>query len=332
MKPKILENRLNLALLPTPFRKLENLSEEYGFELYVKEDDLTHFLASGNKIRKLEYLLKDAKEKRANVVFTCGGVQSNHCRATAVLSKRLGMKPVLFLRGTEPDIFNGNLLIDKLIGSDIVYVTPEEYENIDEIFQEYRRKYEEDGKKVYIVPEGGSNSLGALGYVNAVFELDEQMDLEKLDAICSALGSGGTVAGIVAGLHVLEKRCKVIGFNVTKTMNEKFLSKISKLLMQMKDYGMNIKPEDVNLEIIDDFSGPAYAVPTEEDLKLIKHVAEMESTILDPVYTAKALRGTIETFKGTGKKVLFIHTGGTFGLFAQAESMTRIVSNQGGDR
>jgi len=325
MKPKILENKLNLALLPTPLRKLEKLSEEYGFELYVKEDDLTHFLASGNKIRKLEYLFKDAKAKGADVVFTCGGVQSNHCRATAVLAKRLGMQPVLFLRGTEPDIFNGNLLIDKLIDSDIVYVTSEEYANIDRIFQEYKRKYEESGKRVYIIPEGGSNVLGAFGYLNAMFEINEQMNLNEFDAICSALGSGGTVTGIVAGVRLLGKKCKVIGFNVTKTDREKFLSKISKLLMEMKEYGIDVNTGYEKLEVIDDFSGPAYAVPTEEDLKLIKHVAETEIMILDPVYTSKALRGTIETFKNSGKKVLFIHTGGTFGLFAQAESMTEIV-------
>jgi len=327
MKPRILNQKLNLALLPTPIKKLEKLSEEYGFNLYIKEDDMTHFLASGNKIRKLEYLLKNAKDEGADITFTCGGVQSNHCRATAVLSKMLGMQPVLFLRGTEPDVFNGNLLVDKLIGSEIVYVTPEQYQNIDEIFQEYKEKYEAKGKKVYVIPEGGSNSIGALGYMNAVFEMNEQMDLDKIDAICCALGSGGTVAGLVAGLILLDEKCGVVGFNVTKTDREKFLDKVFYLLNGMKNFEIDLKVENAKVEVIDDFSGPAYAVPTEEDLKLIKHVAETETMILDPVYTSKALRGTIETFKNTGKKVLFIHTGGTFGLFAQAEGMTDVIKS-----
>jgi D-cysteine desulfhydrase len=320
-----LNEKLSLAILPTPIRKLENLSKEYGFDLYVKMDDLTHFLASGNKIRKLEYLLKDAKDKNSDIVFTCGGVQSNHCRATAVLSKSLGMQPVLFLRGSEPEIFNGNLLIDMLIGSEIVYVTPEQYKNIDEIFKEYSKKYESEGKKVYIIPEGGSNSLGALGYVNAVFELDKQVDLDQFDAVCCALGSGGTVAGLIAGLNLVDKPCRVIGFNVTKTDKDEFTEKIFKLLNGMSEFDVDLKLEKVRMEVIDDFSGPAYAVPTFEDLELIKHVAELETLILDPVYTSKALRGTIETFKNSGKKVIFIHTGGTFGLFAQAEKITQIM-------
>jgi len=231
----------------------------------------------------------------------------------------------LFLRGSEPEIFNGNLLIDKLIGSEIVYVTPEQYQNIDEIFKEYSKKYESEGKKVYIIPEGGSNSLGALGYVNAVFELDRQIDLDQFDAVCCALGSGGTVAGLVAGLNLLNKPCKVVGFNVTKSDRETFLNKISELLNGMKELGVDLKSEKIKVEVIDDFSGPSYAVPTPEDLELIKHVAELETLILDPVYTSKALRGTIETFKNSGKKIIFIHTGGTFGLFAQAEKITQIM-------
>ncbi|WP_461791140.1 D-cysteine desulfhydrase family protein [Pseudothermotoga sp.] len=334
--------KLSFARLPTPIEILPRLSRRYEREIFVKRDDLTEFISSGNKIRKLEFLLADAVRNRCDTVFTCGGEQSNHARATAHLCVKLGLKPVLFLRESQPEqnnnlsrrirsffasdeaewkyfkeAVNGNLLIDKLLGAEIVFVSQQQYAKIDEVFEEYKEKYESQGRKVYIIPEGGSNALGALGYVWAVAEMTNQIDLSQIDAIYCAVGSGGTYAGLLAGLRSLGYETPVIGINVTKREAKYFVEKVLKIVDELAEYGIrvNVKPEDI--KITDDFSGPAYAVPTEADVECIKITASTEGIVLDPVYTAKAFRGMLQTSR-RGQKVLFVHTGGTFGLFAQA--------------
>ncbi len=324
-----LGEKMNLANLPTPIRSLENVKKTWGFEEFLmKEDYLTGFLESGNKVRKLEYLFKDAFLNEANMVFTCGGVQSNHARATAVVARKLGIEPVLFLRVDEkPDLYKGNLLIDFLIDSKVHYISSKEYERIDEIFNLWKERYEREGYKVYLIPEGGSNEIGVFGYMNAVLEMNEQMDLSSVDAITCAVGSVGTLLGLVLGLKLVGGKIKVVGFNVTKRGSSYFHEKIERLMESMKrrwkDFNLKIESDDY--EIIDDFSGPAYAVPTDEDYEMILNIAKMESVILDQVYTSKAFRGTVETFKNRGLKVLFIHTGGTFGIFAVDEEITKVL-------
>lgn len=308
-------NKLNLAQKPTPIEFLKRASNEFGFEIWVKRDDLTEMVGSGNKVRKLEFLLADALSKKCDIVFTCGGIQSNHARATAYFAKKLGMFPVLFLRKSDEFVFNGNYFINKLLGAEIIEITAKEYEKIDILFEEKKREYEKNGRKVYIIPEGGSNSLGALGYYHAVFEMQRQIDLEEFDVIFSALGSGGTIAGLAAGLSLLRKKPHLIGVNVTKRLKEFFYERISSIIEDMKK--MKIHVEKLDYEIIDEFSGPDYAVPSKSDVEVIKTIAKLEGIVLDPVYTGKAFRGMIEVMKDSGKKVLFIHTGGLFGLFAQ---------------
>ncbi|PNS35945.1 1-aminocyclopropane-1-carboxylate deaminase/D-cysteine desulfhydrase [Mesotoga sp. B105.6.4] len=303
----------------TPVNRLEWIEEylELPFELFCKHDELTGFITSGNKIRKLEYLLKDALEKKADTVFTCGGIQSNHCRATALAARSLGMQPVLFLRGRPMEIPQGNVLLDTMVGSDIHYVTKEEYSKIDEIFATKKEEYEKKGSKVYLIPEGGSNALGARGYVDAVKELSGQINLDGVEAIFTAVGSAGTYAGLVAGLKSLGYNTRVIGVNVTKDPSSLFVEKTKQLIEGLKEYGIAVSLEGSEIEIVDDFSGPAYAVPSEEDMDLIKKLAKERAFFLDPVYTAKAFRGMLEISRGrfAGKRVLFIHTGGLFKLF-----------------
>ncbi len=336
--------KLTLAKLPTPIEYLSKLSHQYEKEIFIKRDDMTELISSGNKIRKLEFLLADALRKKCNVVFTCGGMQSNHARATAHLSIKLGLKPVLFLRQNDPmkaqkavknslkgfepvDAYeqniNGNLLIDKLLGAQLVSVTADQYENIDQIYEQYERDFQKKGLRVYKIPEGGSNAIGAMGYVHAAAEISSQVNLNEFDAIYCAVGSGGTYAGLIAGLRYMGYRTRVIGINVTKTASERFVEKILQIIKEMKSFGVDVHVEKEEIQIIDDFSGPAYAVPSESDLDCIKHVASSEGIILDPVYTAKAFRGMLESSK-KGQKVLFIHTGGLFGLFAQAHRFASI--------
>lgn len=307
--------RIDLAIKPTPVQFLRKVSAEYGFDLYIKRDDLTELLGSGNKIRKLEYLMGDALKQGATTIFTSGGLQSNHARATAYVSRKLGLKPVLFLRKGEK-VLNGNLLLDMLFGAEIVEVSSEEYENIDEIFLEYKKEKEKRGEKVYIIPEGGSNALGALGYFNMVMELKDQIDVESFEAIVCAVGSGGTIAGISAALSFLGYRVPVIGVNVTTKNADYFVEKVKKIVKDMGKLGVEAK--EPRFEIVDSFRGPAYAVPSDEDVNVIKEIATKEAIVLDPVYTSKAFRGTLEMFRSSGKRILFVHTGGIFGVFAQS--------------
>ncbi len=314
--------KISLARLPTPIDYLSRLSKQYSRDIFVKRDDLTEFVSSGNKIRKLEFLLADAIRNNCNIVFTCGGVQSNHARATAHLAIKLGLKPVLFLRqpssvGNEKEPANGNLLLDELLGATVVFVTAQQYVKIEEVYEEYKKDYETRGHKVYTIPEGGSNSLGALGYLWAVTEIASQMDLASIDAIYCAVGSGGTYAGLLAGLRYLGYKTPVIGINVTKTKAEKFVEKILHIIEGLSEFGIKVSVTSEEVAILDEYSGPEYAVPADADIDCIRIVASTEGIILDPVYTAKAFRGMLQNSRKF-QKLLFLHTGGTFGLFAQA--------------
>lgn len=310
--------RLKLANLPTPIEKLPTLSEKYNFNIYIKRDDLTASIASGNKIRKLEFLLYDALEKNSTTVFTCGGIQSNHARATACLSRRFGMRPVLFLRGEKPAKINGNLLIDSLLDSENIFVTREQYASIEKIYDEYEKELVKKGEKIYKIPEGGSNSLGTLGYLNCVLEMSSQINLKNIKAIFCAVGSAGTYAGLFAGLNLIgNKKMRLIGINVTKDKSDFFKEKTVRLMKEIKKYGYLINAEESRIEIYDDFQGPAYSVPSTEDISLINELALKTGLILDGTYTAKAFRGMLEISKNefAGENVLFIHTGGLFSIF-----------------
>ncbi|AEH50845.1 D-cysteine desulfhydrase family protein [Pseudothermotoga thermarum] len=312
--------KISLARLPTPIEYLARLSKQYGREIFVKRDDLTEFISSGNKIRKLEFLLADALKNGCNMVFTCGGIQSNHARATAHLAVKLGLKPVLFLRQpatVDKELINGNLLLDELLGATIIPVTTQQYAKIEEIYEEYKKDYESRGYKVYTIPEGGSNSLGALGYLFAVAEIATQIDLSTVDAIYCAVGSGGTYAGLIAGLRYLGYKTPVVGINVTKTKAERFVEKIEEIIAGMSQFGVDVKVSSEEIIILDEYSGPDYAVPSDADIDCIRIVASTEGIVLDPVYTAKAFRGMLQNSRRS-QRLLFIHTGGTFGIFAQA--------------
>lgn len=210
--------RLKLANLPTPIEKLERLSAEWGGpEIYVKRDDFTGIALSGNKIRKLEFVIADAMEKSADLLITCGGIQSNHARATAVAATRLGMKSYLVLRGEAGSVKDGNELLDLLVGARIKYITPEDYSTrVNEIMLELAEDLIKQGYRPYIIPEGASNDIGAFGYIAATEEIAEQIRRLKLeiDYVVCAVGSGGTYAGLLLGQRVFNQKYQVIGFNV----------------------------------------------------------------------------------------------------------------------
>ncbi|MCD6253413.1 MAG: D-cysteine desulfhydrase family protein [Thermotogae bacterium] len=310
--------RVNLARLPTPVEYNKRLSAHYGVEIFIKRDDLTEFVGSGNKIRKLEYLMGQALAVKATTVFTCGGVQSNHARATAYVAKRLGLHPVLFLRKTVGDVLQGNRLLDEILGAEVIEVSNEEYEHVEEVYAREKERREARGERVYTIPEGGTNELGIMGYARLIDELEGQMNLDEVTQIYCAVGSVGTALGIALGLSLKSYNIQVVGINVTKRSKEFFFDRARAILAKLKSSGFNVPGVLERLTILDEFSGPDYAVPSHEDLRIIKEAARVGALVLDPVYTAKAFRGMVESAPRTSR-ILFIHTGGTFGLFPFAE-------------
>ncbi len=320
--------RLRIIKCETPVTRLNAVEEflELPFKVYCKHDELTGFLTSGNKVRKLEFLLYDALRKNVDTVFTCGGIQSNHCRATAVAARQLGLDTVLFLRKKEDTPIQGNLLLDHMVGSRIEYVTEEEYRDIDAIFSSEKKIAESTGKKVYVIPEGGSNALGALGYVEAAREISHQLDLDEISAVYCAVGSVGTYAGMLAGLRLAGSKARALGINVTAASAETHREKAKALLQEMAHYGFSPRIRDKEIEILDGFQGPAYAVPSAEDLDLIRTLAKRTAFFLDPVYTAKAFRGALYTSREQfrNKNILFVHTGGIFSLFQEPQKYVEV--------
>ena len=322
--------KTRLIACETPVTRLKSVEAllETPFKIFCKHDELTGFLTSGNKVRKLEYLLYDAMKKGADTVLTCGGIQSNHCRATAIAARQFGLDPVLFLRKKENVSVQANLLLDHMVGSTIILVSKEEYENIDSIFSSEKTRLEKAGKKPYVIPEGGSNALGALGYVDAAKEISRQIDLDDISGVFCAVGSAGTYAGLLVGMKLARSKARVIGVNVTTTPAEFHSERTLELIRGMSRYGLCPKIREEEIEIVEGFQGPDYAVPSNEDLDLIRTLARRSAFFLDPVYTAKAFRGTLFTSRERfrNKNILFIHTGGLFSLFQEPENYTRMSS------
>ena len=317
-----LKDRLTLGIFPTPIERM-NFGEKLGINLFVKRDDLDEFLGSGNKVRKLEYLLYEAKSLSCDTVLSAGGMQSNHCRATAYFAKRLEMEVELFLFGNSE--VQGNLLIDRLLGARIHPITHEEYDDIEKIMEERATTLENAGHKVYVIPPGGSNATGLLGYASMVNELrDWEKRNLKFDYIVCATGTAGTISGLEIGKQMYGEKFKVLGINVTKKKSKEFKEKISTMVKDFNlKFGTNFEMQLP--EVVDGYVGQDYAVASKEDFEIIKEVALSDHIILDPVYTAKAFKGMKDLVrKGmipNGSNVLFVHTGGTFGIFAFAEQL-----------
>jgi D-cysteine desulfhydrase len=316
---------ISLANLPTKIEKLERLSNQFGgIEIYVKRDDQTGTEFSGNKVRKLEFVVKEALDLGCNYLITCGGIQSNHCRATAAVAAKLGMKSCLVLRGDPDSEIEGNLFLDKMLGAEIVYITADQYsQQRNEIMAKIAQQKEKDGYKPYVIPEGASNGLGAFGYYQTMLEIAEQEKMLKInfDAIVIAVGSGGTYSGLLMAKKVLNHPAIIYGINVgaNKSYFEDSILQIFKESCEISGCDLSLSREEIF--ILDGHVGRGYALSTPEELDFITSLARLEGLVLDNVYTGKAMYGFIDelkkgTFK-TAKNILFIHTGGMFELFSQ---------------
>jgi len=325
--------KLNLAQTPTPLQPLDRISDELGGpRIWVKRDDMTGCAISGNKVRKLEFVLAQALSEGADTVLTCGGIQSNHCRATAILGAQLGLKVHLILRGTKPAELDGNLLLDHLSGANVSYYPPSEYQRLDQLFEQWHKYYQHQGRQPFSIPTGASNGMGAWGYINCARELADDFINLKISpsAIVCATGSGGTQAGLTIGSHLYQLDTLVLGTLVLgiAVCDDKnyFLRKVRDDMRAWKQCSSStLDIESIEIHLNDQHIGPGYAKATPEIFATIRHLSALEGLILDPVYSGKAFHGLIQEIKAgqfsESSDLVFIHTGGLFGLFAQRDQL-----------
>ncbi len=324
--------RVPLARLPTPLEPSPRLGARIGLDLLYKRDDLTGLELSGNKARKLEFLVADAEAAGADVLITCGGVQSNHCRATAFAAAKRGLGAVVLLRTPDPSVpppAEANSLLDRIAGAEMRFVTHDEYRRRAQVMAAVAAELAARGRRPYVIPEGGSNALGSLGYVVAVAELREQLPESWRSGpltIAYAAGSGGTGAGIELGLRVLGwTEARAIGFAVCN--DARYFREAMGAMCAEARRRWPALPEVPAAEIVidDRFVGPGYAETTEEGLELIGAAAREDGILLDPVYTGKAMLGLAGRAREPGtlpsRRAVLLHTGGAFGIFPYARRL-----------
>jgi D-cysteine desulfhydrase len=328
-------NNITLANLPTPFRLLQADASSYP-RIWIKEDDQSSLSLSGNKVRKLEYLLAEAKEYGADTVITCGGMQSNHCRATALACARIGLKCILLLRADDENLAisnEGNAFLGQLAGAELRVFRQSHYQkSLNTLVKNLEKELIDLGRKSYFIPTGGSNAMGMWGYIQAAKELAEDFQRNEVEPeyVVCASGSAGTQAGLSLGFHLLNMKTKVLGVAVCDS-NEYFIKKIRRDVGDWCDrfatdaIDKQSLLDSLELHVVDDYIGPGYAKVYPEILALIKSFARNSGLILDPVYTAKAYYGLLQecqngVLKST-KNVVFLHTGGAFGLFPWANKL-----------
>ena len=329
--------RLRLVHAPTPLVSLPRLSDRLGLDLWIKRDDASGGVEAGNKVRKLEYLLADALAQGADTVLTCGALQSNHCRATVALAARLGLAPIVFLRTTDPMApvpTTGNAMLMRLFGAEIHRISPADYRDRDALMRAAAETLRRTGKKPYVIPEGGSNGLGSLGYVEAMRELRVQLDHglaggRSFDLVVHACGSGGTAAGLALGAAAYDIAPRVVAVAVCD--DRAYFERVASRIV---DEARALTPRlgaPATLAIDDRWKGPAYGVASDEQRRFVVDMARSFGLALDPVYTGKALFGLASMVKAEpallGKRVLFVHTGGLPGLLAEGPALEGDLSS-----
>lgn len=306
------------AILPTPLYKLENLSRELGKNIYIKRDDMIGVALGGNKVRKLEFLLADARDKGADVVLTAGGPQSNHAMLTAACAAQLGMKAILVLK-KRGELSGGNLILDDIFGAEVRLVDTDSY---DDVYAEMHRimdQLRQEGRSPYFIPVGGSVPLGSMGYVNCAREIANQAQElgVAFDSIVSATGSGGTYAGLTYGAKLFLPGVRSIGVGVCDDPFEEIAYDLMKGIQELMESDVPVEKEDIHMKF---HIGPGYAVPSPEGCAAVRRLARSEGILVDPVYTGKALAGFFqlleEGYFADDENILFVHTGGAGALFA----------------
>lgn len=322
-------SKISLANLPTAVQPLDRVTKALGGpRIWLKRDDLTGSTLSGNKVRKLEFVVAEALEQGADTLITCGGLQSNHCRATALVAAQLGLKAHLILRGERdgaPD--DGNLLLDSLAGATIsTYPTAIYSRDLAKLFQEWTAHYTQKGAKPWCIPTGASDEIGLWGYIEAATELLKQCEALsfKPDKVVCATGSGGTQAGLSLGAFLAESSTQVIGMAVCDS--EDYFQRKAKhdITLWQEKYGelagvSQLAALQTLITTNDKYIGPGYAKAYPELMECIRWLAATEGVVLDPCYTGKAFYGLVQEIKSgrwaKDDNIVFVHTGGIFGLF-----------------
>jgi D-cysteine desulfhydrase family pyridoxal phosphate-dependent enzyme len=321
------KERLSLGFFPTPLSYLLNFSEALGGpKIFIKRDDMTGLAFGGNKTRKLEYLLADAIKNRCDCIITAGAAQSNHCRQTAAAAAQLKLPCHLLLGGHEPATANGNLLLDKLLGSHIYWQGKHRKgEGTAALF----KKLTQQGYKPYVVPYGGSNEIGALGFVNAAYELAPQISHISVTHILFASSSGATHAGLMVGKELLKQQYRLLGIQIDK--DESSHNSFGKTVLNLANktaaiVGLQHVFEANSVTLNTDYIGDGYGVMGIAEQEAISLLAETEGILVDPVYTGRALAGLIALVRNgqltSADEVLFWHTGGSPALFNYAPQFT----------
>ncbi|MGB4075149.1 D-cysteine desulfhydrase [Pseudomonas sp.] len=316
--------RLELVPTATPLEKLERLSHHLGREVFVKRDDITPFALGGNKVRKLEYLAADALAQGADTLITAGAIQSNHVRQTAAIAARLGLGCLALLENPIDShdrnyLSNGNRLLLDLFAAEVELVA--NLDNADQLLAEAAERLRAAGKRPYVVPIGGSNALGALGYVRAGLELAQQIKHsgQPFAAVVLASGSAGTHSGLALALEYALPGTRVVGVTVSRP-DATQRPKVEGLLQRTAELLDIAVPATLRIELWDQYFAPRYGEANAATLAAIALLARHEGLLLDPVYTGKAFAGLLDglakqAFAGNGP-LLFLHTGGSPALFA----------------
>ena len=337
--------REKLGFYPTPLHPLETLSRETGVNLYIKREDFSGIsLFGGNKIRKLEYLLGQAKAEGAEYVFTYGATQSNHAMETASACRRCGLKPVLFLYALVPpkeENLLGNLMLDRIYGAELHITLPRPGETPSQLKQRnneegaaYRQQLEAKGHRCYDIPVGGATALGSVGFVQCFEELEEQMAAlnAPMDYLFHATGSGGTLAGLLAGRALRGSSTKIVSIHVNAKGPE-YRTQVAALAnetLTLLGAGEGIRVSESELCLDTGYYLPGYEQPNEASTQAILTLARKEGLLIDPVYTGKGFAGMLDYLK-TGKvppgsNVVFLHTGGATALFAEKQILGDLLA------
>ena len=313
--------RLEFIGAPTPLEYLPRFSDYLGREIFIKRDDVTPLAMGGNKVRKLEFLAADALREGADTLVTAGAIQSNHVRQTAAVAAKLGLHCVALLEnpiGTQAENYlsNGNRLLLDLFNVQVEMCAA--LDDPDVQLQELATRIEAQGFRPYVIPVGGSNALGALGYVESALEIAQQCEgAVNLSSVVVASGSAGTHAGLAVGLEHLLPKTELIGVTVSRSVADQKPKVVALQQAVARELELSAAAE---ITLWDEYFAPGYGTPNEEGMEAVKLLARLEGILLDPVYTGKAMAGLIDgisqkRFKDQGP-ILFIHTGGAPALFA----------------
>jgi L-cysteate sulfo-lyase len=311
-----------LAFLPTPLHRLRNLGNSLGLdELWIKRDDQTGLSFGGNKVRKLEFVLGDARKNKADTIVTVGGIQSNHCRQTAAACAAAGFRCILLLGGTEPENYTGNLLLDKMLGAELKFYADDSVLTLNARLDEVTETLRDLGLNPYAVPAGAEMPIGTIPYAVAMEELHLQTQKERFSPqnILVATGTGGTLAGLILGAHMLELDVNIIGISVLSDA-ETTEKRVESLINRIIDDYPEVKAFEPKINIDDSFMGEGYGILSSTVKTSLDMFAKMDGIILDPVYTAKAgvalMRMALNRDITADSHTVFWHTGGQPALYA----------------